>query len=136
VVADIKTDLGSGYTAGEIFAEAQRTGRTGSTPRPPACCSPTEPTTTGGVPGQPEGRDGDTWLEDPGTPARVIDELMGHAGGRRNTGEGSAIGVRYRHTTPEMEARAVAAIEQRLAVSLAVARLCRRPSPASPDGLA
>jgi integrase len=62
-----------------------------------------------------------TWLEDAGIPARVIDELMGHAGGRRNTGEGSAIGVRYRHTTPEMEARAVAAIEHRLAVLLEVA---------------
>jgi integrase len=62
-----------------------------------------------------------TWLEDAGIPARVIDELMGHAGGRRGTTDGSAIGVRYRHTTPEMEARAVAAIEQRLAVALVVA---------------
>jgi integrase len=61
-----------------------------------------------------------TWLEDAGIPARVIDELMGHAGGHRG-GEGSAIGLRYRHTTPEMEARVVAAIEQRLAISLAVA---------------
>jgi integrase len=60
-----------------------------------------------------------TWLEDAGIPARVIDELMGHAGGHRG-GEGSAIGLRYRHTTPEMEARVVAAIEQRLAVSLVV----------------
>jgi len=48
----------------------------------------------------------------------VIDELMGHAGGRRGAADGSAIGVRYRHTTPGMEARAVAAIEQRLAVAL------------------
>jgi integrase len=61
-----------------------------------------------------------TWLEDAGTPARVIDELMGHAGGHRG-GQGSAIGLRYRHTTIEMEARVVAAIEQRLATSLAVA---------------
>jgi integrase len=61
-----------------------------------------------------------TWLEDAGIPARVIDELMGHAGGHRG-GEGSAIGLRYRHTTPEMEARVAAAIEQRLATSLAVA---------------
>jgi integrase len=61
-----------------------------------------------------------TWLEDAGIPARVIDELMGHAGGHRG-GEGSAIGLRYRHTTPEMEARVVVAIEQRLATSLAVA---------------
>jgi integrase len=61
-----------------------------------------------------------TWLEDAGIPARVIDELMGHAGSHRG-GEGSAIGLRYRHTTLEMEARVVAAIEQRLATSLAVA---------------
>jgi integrase len=66
-----------------------------------------------------------TWLEDAGIPARVIDELMGHAGGRRGGGapshDGSLIGTRYRWTTPEMEARVVAAIEQRLAVSFAVA---------------
>jgi integrase len=66
-----------------------------------------------------------TWLEDAGIPARVIDELMGHAGGRRGGGEqdgrGSVIGLRYRWTTQEMEARVVAAIEQRLAVSLGVA---------------
>jgi Phage integrase family len=61
-----------------------------------------------------------TWLEDAGIPGRVIDELMGHTGGHRG-GEGSAIGLRYRHTTPEMEARVVAAIEQRLATSLAAA---------------
>jgi hypothetical protein len=46
---------------------------------------------------------------------------MGHAGGRRGAADGSVIGVRYRHTTPEMEARAVAAIDQRLAVALAIA---------------
>jgi integrase len=61
-----------------------------------------------------------TWLEDAGIPARVIDELIGHAGSHRG-GEGSTIGLRYRHTTLEMEARVVAAIEQRLATSLAVA---------------
>jgi CspA family cold shock protein len=59
-----------------------------------------------------------TWPEDAGIPARVIDELMGHAGGHRSGREGSAIGLRYRHTTPEMEARVVSAIEQRLAISL------------------
>ena len=66
-----------------------------------------------------------TWLEDAGVPVRVIDELMGHAGGQRDGGAhpagGSLIGTRYRWTTPEMEARVVAAIEQRLAVSFAVA---------------
>ena len=65
-----------------------------------------------------------TWLEDAGVPARVIDELMGHAGGRRDggthLGEGSLIGARYRWTTPDMESRVVAAIEERLAVSFAV----------------
>jgi hypothetical protein len=61
-----------------------------------------------------------TWLEEAGIPARVIDELMGHAGGRRGAADGSATGDRYRHTTPEMERRVVAAIEQRLAVALAM----------------
>jgi integrase len=61
-----------------------------------------------------------TWLEDAGIPARVIDELMGHAGGRR-VEHGSRIGRVYRETTPEMLARVVAAIEQRLAVVLTVA---------------
>jgi integrase len=63
-----------------------------------------------------------TWLEDAGIPARVIDELMGHAGGHRSGREGSAIGLRYRHTTTVMEARVVAAIEQRLTVALRIAR--------------
>jgi integrase len=61
-----------------------------------------------------------TWLEDEGIPARVIDELMGHAGGR-HVEHGSRIGRIYRETTPEMLIRVVAAIEQRLAVVLTVA---------------
>jgi hypothetical protein len=43
-----------------------------------------------------------TWLEDDGIPARVIDELMGHAATRRSSWvtEGmSAMGAVYRHTT-------------------------------------
>jgi integrase len=64
-----------------------------------------------------------TWLEDAGIPARVIDELMGHAGGHRGGREGSAVGLRYRHTTLEMEARVLAALEQRLATSLAIAQV-------------
>ena len=74
-----------------------------------------------------------TWLEDAGIPARVIDELMGHAGGQRGggapAGDGSLIGTRYRWTTPEMQARAMAAIEQRLAVSFAVAAHLRPGEP-------
>jgi hypothetical protein len=50
---------------------------------------------------------------------------MGHAGGRSGGGvlgqRGSTVGLRYRWTTPEMEARVVAAIEQRLAIALKVA---------------
>jgi integrase len=61
-----------------------------------------------------------TWLEDAGIPARVIDELMGHAGGRRAE-HGSAIGRVYRETTPDMRARVVAAIEKRLVVVLIAA---------------
>jgi integrase len=60
-----------------------------------------------------------TWLEDAGIPARVIDELMGHeATDRSRQHQGSAMGVHYRHTTPEMAARVTAAIQQRLTVVL------------------
>jgi hypothetical protein len=63
-----------------------------------------------------------TWLEDAGIPARVIDELMGHqASGRAGRHRGSAIGAHYRHTTPEMAARVMAAVEERLVVVLATA---------------
>jgi integrase len=65
-----------------------------------------------------------TWLEDAGIPARVIDELMGHqASSRGGHLRGSAIGAHYRHTTPEMAARVVEAIQQRLTVVLEVAEL-------------
>jgi integrase len=58
-----------------------------------------------------------TWLEDAGIPARVIDELMGHERSRRGEFDGgSRIGARYRHTTPEMAVRVVAAIQERLTV--------------------
>jgi integrase len=63
-----------------------------------------------------------TWLEDAGIPARVIDEVMGHqASGRSGRHRGSTIGAHYRHTTPEMAARVVAAVEERLVVVLATA---------------
>jgi predicted ArsR family transcriptional regulator len=71
-----------------------------------------------------------TWLEDAGIPARVIDELMGHqATGRAGRHQASAIGAHYRHTTPEMAARVVAAVEERLVVVLATAEaaLDRQP---------
>jgi integrase len=61
-----------------------------------------------------------TWQEDAGIPARVIDELMGHAGGR-TTAHGSRIGRVYRETTDKMRARVVAAMEERLAAVLKVA---------------
>jgi integrase len=63
-----------------------------------------------------------TWLEEAGIPARVIDEIMGHQSGqtsrRTPRDSGSRIGTRYRHTTPEMAARVVAAIEERLTIML------------------
>jgi integrase len=63
-----------------------------------------------------------TWLEDAGIPARVIDELMGHeASGSSGQQRGSAMGAHYRHTTPEMAARALDAIQQRVTVVLQVA---------------
>ena len=62
-----------------------------------------------------------TWLEDAGIPARVIDELMGHQRSGRTDDGGSRIGTRYRHTTPEMAARVVTAVEERLDVVLKVA---------------
>jgi integrase len=60
-----------------------------------------------------------TWLEDEGIPSRVIDELMGHQGGRRGERD-SPIGMAYRHTTPDMQARVVAVIEARLAIVMGV----------------
>jgi integrase len=72
-----------------------------------------------------------TWLEDDGIPSRVIDELMGHQ--RSHGGEldgGSRIGARYRHTTPEMAARVLHAVDVRLALVLQVAEAI---TPAGPD---
>src|SRR6266540_3676642 len=61
-----------------------------------------------------------TWLEDAGIPSRVIDELMGHEGGRVERGV-SPMGALYRETTPEMLARATIAVDDRLAIALKVA---------------
>jgi integrase len=63
-----------------------------------------------------------TWLEDAAIPSRVIDELMGHAGGRRDRGAGgSPMGQVYRETTPAMVARVTAALDDRIGRALAVA---------------
>jgi integrase len=65
-----------------------------------------------------------TWLEDAGISGRVIDELMGdQASSRGGHLRGTAIGAHYRHTTQEMAARVVEAIQQRLTVVLEVAEL-------------
>jgi hypothetical protein len=62
------------------------------------------------------------WLEDEGIPARVIDELMGHEPSTRGAQHlGSAMGAHYRHTTPEMAARVVTAIQARLTVVVGTA---------------
>jgi hypothetical protein len=63
-----------------------------------------------------------TWLEDAGIPARVIDELMGHAGGRHGE-HGSPVGRTYRHTSAEMRERVVSAIEERLAAVVRAAEI-------------
>jgi len=72
-----------------------------------------------------------TWLEDAGIPSRVIDEVMGHAGGR-HLEQGSRMGRVYRETTPEMLMRVIAAIETRLAVALCIAERREPPN----DGVA
>ena len=47
---------------------------------------------------------------------------MGHqASGRSGRQQASAIGAHYQHTTPEMAARVVTAVEQRLVIVLAMA---------------
>jgi integrase len=70
-----------------------------------------------------------TWLEDAGVPVRVIDELMGHRAARAGGGgaRGSAIGAVYRHLTPEMQARVLAAVDECLAVALKALAAPMRP---------
>jgi hypothetical protein len=61
-------------------------------------------------------------MEDAAIPSRVIDELMGHSGGRRDRGAGgSPMGRVYRETTPAMVARVTAALDDRMGRALAVA---------------
>ena len=70
-----------------------------------------------------------TWLEDAGVPARVIDELMGHRAARAGgaEGRGSAIAAVYRHLTPEMQARVLAAVDECLAIALKALAAPMRP---------
>jgi integrase len=76
-----------------------------------------------------------TWLEDAGVPVRVIDELMGHRAARAGGGEarGSAVGAVYRHLTPEMQARVLAAVDECLGVALKALAAPVRPEPANTD---
>jgi hypothetical protein len=70
-----------------------------------------------------------TWLEDGGIPARVIDEVMGHeATGWGGQQRGSAMGAHYRHTTPAMVARVMAAVQERLVVVRATAEARSGPT--------
>jgi integrase len=63
-----------------------------------------------------------TWLEDAGIPSRVIDELMGHSGGRRGGGgDGSPMGRVYRETTPAMLARVTAVLDDRISIAERIA---------------
>jgi integrase len=62
-----------------------------------------------------------TWLEDASLPSRVIDELMGHAGGRRAGSAGSPMGRVYRETTPAMLARVTAALDDRIGCAMGAA---------------
>jgi integrase len=77
-----------------------------------------------------------TWLEDAAIPSRVIDELMGHASGRRDRGAGgSPMGRVYRETTPAMVARVTAALDDRIGHALAVAAYLLRERPDSRETL-
>jgi integrase len=66
-----------------------------------------------------------TWLEDAGIPSRVIDELMGHSGGRRDRAGGSPMGRVYRETTPAMLVRVTAAFDERIACARRIAVAAR-----------
>ena len=71
-----------------------------------------------------------TWLEDAAIPGRAIDELMGdEATGRGAPRLGSAMGAHYRHTSPEMAARVVTAIQARLVVVVGTAEEALEANP-------
>jgi hypothetical protein len=48
-------------------------------------------------------------------PFEEASELLWHHTGQRREHDGCAIGTRYRHMTPELQARVLAVIEQHLA---------------------
>jgi integrase len=78
-----------------------------------------------------------TWLEDAGIPSRVIDELMGHTGGRRDRGGGgSSMGRVYRETTPAMLARVTTALDERIGRAMEVAGSPLRDAEGSPGAQA
>jgi hypothetical protein len=69
-------------------------------------------------------------------PSRVIDELMGHAGGRRDR-PGSPMGRVYRETTPAMLVRVTAALDERIDLARRIAAdLCERNEEVGGTGLA
>ena len=59
---------------------------------------------------------------------------MGHEASGRGQHRGSAMGAHYRHTTPEMAARVVEAIQQRLTIVLRVAEVSLE-NPPNPSAL-
>jgi hypothetical protein len=70
----------------------------------------------------------------PASPSRVIDELMGHSGGRRGGGgDGSPMGRVYRETTPAMLARLTTVLDDRISRAERYAKDLRDPR--QPGGL-
>jgi hypothetical protein len=64
-----------------------------------------------------------TWLEDAAIPSRVIDELMGHSGGRRSGGgDGSPMGRVYRETTQAMLERVTTVLDDRISLAERIAK--------------
>jgi len=63
-----------------------------------------------------------TWLEDAGISSRVIDELMGHVGTKRERAQGaSPMGRVYRETTLAMAARVTEVLDEKMALARKIA---------------
>lgn len=59
-----------------------------------------------------------TWLEEAGVPSRVIDEVMGHVGTKRERASGSSpMGRVYRETTEAMAARVAGVLDEKLTIA-------------------